>query len=116
METVKNFKDFSNGDKLLNDLLDAVDGLVADKFIYLDFEHDGMGLITNIELNEDEEIYCIVKKYEDEGPQRVDTINVQYNLSKPGGVLFSIEDGGYIPVENIVINQELIDSINSLWK
>jgi hypothetical protein len=116
METVKNFKEFSNGDKLLNDLLDAVDGLVADKFTFLDFDHDGMGLITTIELDDDEEIYCIIKKYEDEGPQRVDKINVQYNLTKPGGVLFSIDGGGFIPVENIVIDQELIDNIKSLWE
>ncbi len=119
MENVKNFRDFSNGnssDKLLKDLYDAVDELVYNNFNLLEFNHDGMGLTTNIDFDDyDEELYCTVKKYEDEGPQKVKSINVQYNLTKPGGVVFAIgEDEALIPAENIVIDQELIDNIKNL--
>lgn len=117
METVKNFKEFSNNNqsnKLLIDLYDAVDEMVYNNRSVLDFEHDGMGIITNIDFSQyEEELYCTVKNYEDKGPQKVQGINVQYNLTKPGGVVFTIGEES-IPAENIVIDQELIDNIKNL--
>lgn len=119
METVKNFKEFSNGNtsnKLLKDLYDAVDEMVYNNRSVLDFEHDGMGVITNIDFDQyEEELYCTIKNHEDKGPQEVKRINVQYNLTEPGSVLFAIgEDEILIPVEDVVIDQELIDNIKNL--
>ena len=117
METVKNFKEFSNGNqsnKLLKDFYDAVDEMVYNNRDVLDFEHDGMGVITSIDFSQYEEnLYCTIKKYEDKGPQKVQEIIVQYNLEKPGSVVFTIDEAS-IPAENIVIDQELIDNIKNL--
>lgn len=114
METVKNFKEFSNGNtsnKLLKDFYDAIDWCLYKN--YADIELGDDGPVTEVEV-EDDELYCVVKGYEDER-DLIKKIMVMFHSYAAADVFF-ITDSGNIPFEKVVNLQELTNRMFEVYK
>ena len=113
MDNVKNFRDFSNGKnaQLMKNFYEALDWCLYKN--YADFELEDDGPVTEVEV-EDDELYCVVKGYEDER-DLIERIMVRFHSYAAADVLFETATDAY-PVEDIANLEELTGRMKELYE
>ena len=112
MENVKNFREFSNGEKenLMKKFYEAIDWCIYKN--YADFELEDDGPVTDMDV-EDDELYCVIKGDEDER-FLIEKIEVRFHSYAAATILFETATEVY-PVEDIMNLEELTERMMELY-